>query len=86
MFIIDDILLAPVKGVVYIAKKIHELAEEDLADTGEKLKRELLDLQMLFETDQISEEEYQKKEKNILERLEALKEKPSSAKATEGEK
>jgi len=86
MFIIDDILLAPVKGVVYIAKKIHELAEEDLADTGEKLKRELLDLQMLFETDQISEEEYQKKEKNILERLEALKEKPSSAKATEGKK
>lgn len=78
MFIIDDILLAPVKGVVYIAKKIHELAEEELADTGEKLKRELLDLQMFFETDQISEEEYQKKEKNILERLEALKEKNES--------
>lgn len=75
MFLIDDILLAPVKGVVYIAKKINELAEEELADTNEKIKRELLDLQMLFETDQISEEEYQKKEKNILERLEALKEK-----------
>lgn len=78
MFIIDDILLAPVKGVVYIAKKIHELAEEELADTGEKLKRELLDLQMLFETDQISEEEYQKKERDILGRLEALKEKNES--------
>jgi len=78
MFLIDDILLAPVKGVVYIAKKIHELAKEELMDTEEKLKRELLDLQMLFETDQISEEEYQKKEKNILERLEALKEKTPS--------
>ena len=78
MFIIDDILLAPVKGIVYLAKKIHELAEEEFADTGEKIKRELLDLQMLFETDQISEEEYQKKEKNILERLEALKEKNES--------
>ena len=75
MFLIDDILLAPVKGIVYLAKKIHELAEEELVDTGEKIKRELLDLQMLFETDQISEEEYQKKEKDILERLEALKEK-----------
>ena len=75
MFLIDDILLAPLKGVVYLAKKIHELAEEELEDTGEKLKRELLDLQMLFETDQINEEEYQKKEKDILERLEALKEK-----------
>ena len=78
MFLIDDILLAPVKGVVYIAKKIHELAKEELMDTEEKLKRELLDLQMLFETDQISEEEYQKNEKNILERLEALKEKTPS--------
>ena len=85
MFIIDDILLAPIKGVVYLAKKIQELGEEELEDTGEKLKRELLDFQMLFETDQISEEEYQKKEKDILERLEALKE-PSSAKATEGKK
>ena len=64
MFLIDDILLAPVKGIVYLAKKIHELAEEELVDTGEKIKRELLDLQMLFETDQISEEEYQKKEKD----------------------
>ena len=78
MFLIDDILLAPVKGIVYLAKKINELAEEELVDTGEKIKRELLDLQMLFETDQISEEEYQKKEKNILERLEALKEKTPS--------
>jgi len=78
MFLIDDILLAPVKGIVYLAKKIHELAEEESADTGEKIKRELLDLQMLFETDQISEEEYQKKEKDILERLEALKEKNES--------
>ena len=75
MFIIDDILLAPIKGVVYIAKKIHELAEEELVDTEEKLKRELLDIQMLFETDQISEEEYQKGEKDILGRLESLKEK-----------
>jgi len=75
MFIIDDILLAPIKGVVYVAKKIHELAEEELEDTGDKLKRELLDLQMLFETDQISEEEYQKGEKDILGRLESLKEK-----------
>jgi len=75
MFIIDDILLAPLKGVVYLAKKIHELAEEELEDTGEKLKRELLDLQMLFETDQINEEEYQKKEKDILERISALKKK-----------
>ena len=73
MFIIDDILLAPIKGLMGIFKKIQELAEEEMEGTPEKLKRELLELQMLFETDQISEEEYSKKEKNVLERLNALK-------------
>lgn len=73
MFIIDDILLAPIKGFVYLAKKVQEIADEEIEDTEEKIKTELLDLQMLFETDQISEEEYQKKEEDILERLSALK-------------
>ena len=46
-----------------------------MEDTSEKLKTELLEAQMLFETDQISEEEYSKREKNILERLNALQRK-----------
>ena len=75
MFIIDDILLAPVKGIVYIAKKIQELSEEEIEGTPEKLKRELLELQMLFETDQITEKEYSKKEEGILQRMNALQKK-----------
>lgn len=73
MFIIDDILLFPVKGFLYIAKKIQDMAEGELEDTPEKLKRELLDLQMRSEMEDITDEEYQKKEKDILERLSALK-------------
>ncbi|MBI5123351.1 gas vesicle protein GvpG [Candidatus Roizmanbacteria bacterium] len=74
-FLIDDILLAPIKGIVWIAEKIRDMALEELEDTPEKLKRELLDTQLLLETDQITEEEYKKREKDILERLSALKEK-----------
>ena len=66
MFIIDDFLF-------WIFKEIHNLAAEELEDTPEKLKRELLDNQLLLETDQITEEEYNKKEKDILARMEALK-------------
>ena len=72
-FFIDDILLAPIKGIVWIAEKVRDMALEELEDTPEKLKRELLDLQMTFETEEITEAEYQKKEKDILERLEVLK-------------
>ena len=68
MFIIDDFLM-------WIFEEIHDLAMEELEDTPEKLKRELLDNQLLLETDQITEEEYKKREKNILERLNVLKKK-----------
>ena len=72
-FLIDDILLAPVKGVIWIAEKVRKMALEELEDTPEKLQRELLDLQMALEAEQITEAEYEKKEKDILERLESLK-------------
>ena len=74
MFIIDDILLSPIKGFLYIFKEIEKVAKGEMEDTSEKLKTELLEAQMLFETDQISEKEYSKREKNVLERLNALRE------------
>ena len=72
-FFIDDILLAPIKGIVWIAEKVRDMALEELEDTPEKLQRELLDLQMALESEQITEAEYEKKEKDILERMEVLK-------------
>ena len=79
-FLIDDILLAPIKGIVWLAEKVRDMAVEELEDTPEKLQRELLDLQMALGTEQISEAEYQKKEKDILERLEALNKEKSKTK------
>lgn len=70
MFLIDDILFF--LNPIWIAEKLREIASKELEDTPEKFKKELLELQMLFETDQITETEYQKKEKNILERLNTL--------------
>lgn len=73
MFLLDDIILSPVKGIIWIAEKIHDMAQEELEDTPEKLKRELLDLQMRLEMEEVTEQEYKKKEDEILKRLEALK-------------
>ena len=49
-------------------KKIHELAEAELNDDS-KLKEELLRYQTMFELDQMSEAEYQKREDEIMARL-----------------
>lgn len=72
MLLIDDLLMLPIKGFFALIRKIDEMARQELEDTPEKLKRELLDAQMLFETDQISEEEYNKREKEIMTRLTVL--------------
>jgi len=71
MFLIDSILLAPVKGVVWLGEKLNEVAEKELNDDG-LIKQELMELQLRFELDEISEQEYNEKEKELLDRLDAI--------------
>lgn len=78
MFLIDDILFAPLKGVIWVGKKINEMAESELSDEG-SIKEKLMELQLRFELDEINEEEYKKKEKELLARLNVIRE------TTEGE-
>ncbi len=72
MFLIDDILLSPLKGVIWLGKKINEVAEKEFSDEG-RIKEKLMELQMRFELDEISEEEYDKQEAELLSRLDALR-------------
>ena len=78
MFIIDDILLAPLKGIIWLGKKINEVAEKEFSDEG-RIKEKLMELQLRFELDEISEKEYNKQEAELLARLDAIR------KAKEGE-
>ena len=71
MFLIDSILLAPVKGVVWLGEKLNEVAEKELNDDG-LIKQELMELQLRFELDEISEQEYNEKENELLDRLDAI--------------
>ncbi len=71
MFLVDDFL-------IWLAKELREIAEREVTDES-KLKEELLKVRTLYETDQISEEEYIKREDEILQRLENIrKEKEAS--------
>ena len=73
MFLIDDILLAPLKGVIWLAEQIKEVADRELLDDEDKIKEKLMESQFKFELDQITEEEYKKQEKELLERLDAIR-------------
>jgi len=73
MFLIDDILLAPLKGVVFLAEKINEIIEKEMSDEG-TIKERLMALQLKFELDEIDEEEYDRREDELLKLLELARE------------
>lgn len=72
MILIDDILLSPLKGVIWLSKKINEIVKRELSDEG-RIKEKLMELQLRFEMDEITEDEYNIKEKELLARLDAIR-------------
>jgi competence protein ComGF len=72
MFLIDDILLAPVSGFKFILGQIQKMADQELNDDT-VIKEQLLELQMRLELEEISEVEYQEREAELFARLRALK-------------
>lgn len=72
MFLIDDILLAPVNGFKFILGQIQKIADKELNDDS-VIKEQLLELQMRLELDEISDEEFRERETELFARLRAIK-------------
>ena len=72
MIIIDDLLALPFKGIWGAFERIQELAEQKMTGSEDTLKEDLLRIQTLYELDQISEKEYLRKEKEVIEKLNAV--------------
>jgi Gas vesicle protein G len=65
--------LAPVRGTAWIAEQLAEEAERDLYDEN-RIKRELLQLELDEEEGRIGEREREEKETELLERLQIARE------------
>ena len=65
MFLIDDLLLAPLSGFNFIMRTLRRVAEEQWTDDA-PLKEQLLALQVQLEEGEITEEEYVEAERAIL--------------------
>ena len=78
MFLIDDIILAPVRGLFWVFKEIRDAAEEEQASEAEAITTKLSELYMMLETGQMTETEFDAAEKALLDRLDAIKEREDS--------
>lgn len=68
-FILDDLLMLPLKGGLALAQKIRDMAEDELY-SPERIKNLLAELNEALEAGMIEEEEFQKLEAELLKRLE----------------
>jgi len=68
MFLLDDLIFAPVKGVGWLAKQMADEANKQLFDEA-SIKESLARLQELREAGEVSEKEFQELEDKLLARL-----------------
>ena len=72
MLVLDDILLSPLKGIMFLAQEIQKAAEEKSASEEQALRTELTELYMMLETGKITEEEFDARERTCLDLLDVM--------------
>jgi hypothetical protein len=86
MLIIDDILLFPIKSIFWMFREIHNAAQQELASEAEAITAELSELYMMLETGRITEDEFDTREKQLLDQLDQIQERGSLIKEVREEK
>lgn len=72
MLLIDDILFAPLHGLLWVARKVDEALDQEQEQEEEDLKARLRELYLRLESGQLTEEEFEAREAELLDRLDAL--------------
>ena len=72
MFLLDDILLSPVKGLATICRKVQEAAKQDLENQEKGTMSALGELHRRLEMGQIGENEFDLEETRLLDQIERL--------------
>lgn len=63
----------PIKGLVFIADKLSEQAEEEVLDDG-RVQQELMELEFRHDLGEFDDEEFRAREDALLARLDAIRE------------
>ena len=72
MFLLDDILLAPMKGLAAVCRKVEEAARQDLENQSKSTMLALGELHRRLEAGQIDEKDFDLEEARLLEQIEEL--------------
>jgi hypothetical protein len=72
MFIVDDLIMAPGSFLMWVMRKVHEAAQEELENDSARITTELSELHRKLETGAITESQFESNEKELLDRLDRI--------------
>lgn len=72
MILVDDLLLFPFRSIMAVFREIHNAVQQDAVNQTEAIRTELSELYMMLETGRINEADFDRREKELLDRLDAL--------------
>lgn len=84
MLLVDDLLVASLHGLLWVARKIDDALEQQQEQEEEELKAQLRELHQRLEAQQLTEQEFEAREAELLDRLDAIAERREAAGSTEG--
>ena len=76
MFLVDDAILCPFKGFLWIVREIYAAAVEDSKNEAEGIRQELSQLYRELERGAISESDFDLREQALLDRLDRVETRP----------
>ncbi len=72
MLILDDLLLFPMRSILWIFREIYNATQQELEAEADVITVELSELYMMLETGKITESEFDDRERTLLDRLDEI--------------
>ena len=69
MLVVDDVLRLPVRGFWFILQEINNAVQQELRGETETIREKLREYYVLLDAGKITEEEFDKRENELLDRL-----------------
>jgi len=84
MFLVDDLILAPGSFLIWVARKVYEAAQEELDNETARITTDLTELHRKLEAGAITESQFDAREKELLDRLDRIREQSEDLENVEG--
>ena len=69
MFLIDDMLLLPARGLMGAFRRVHDAVQQERAGEAADIRTQLSRLYMMLETGQVTQDTFDAQEKDLLDRF-----------------